>query len=174
MSFWKWSLTISEIKRCTKCAVSKSLEEFSKLKAGKFGKSPWCKECARDYKQLRYSDPVIREADKAKARNRYAEMTQEEKESRSVQQRKYNLGRKYGLTHNDLEHMYSHQGKSCGICGEAYELGELVVDHDHSCCPTEITCHLCVRGLLCTVCNVRLGIIENVDWVEKAKEYINN
>ena len=31
-------------------------------------------------------------------------------------------------------------------------------DHDHSCCPTNNTCGKCLRGTLCTSCNLLLGV----------------
>lgn len=38
---------------------------------------------------------------------------------------------------------------------------ELVVDHDHLCCPGEQSCGRCVRGLICRRCNSALGLLEN-------------
>ena len=42
-------------------------------------------------------------------------------------------------------------------CNEGFPLQ---VDHDHSCCPGSNSCGLCIRGLLCGACNVRLARLE--------------
>lgn len=66
--------------------------------------------------------------------------------------------RTYGITRAEYKEMLEAQGGGCAICGQANPDGRvLVVDHDHSCCPTQKTCGKCVRGLLCTVCNMYLG-----------------
>lgn len=36
------------------------------------------------------------------------------------------------------------------------------VDHDHECCPGDASCGECIRGALCSRCNVFLGLIETV------------
>lgn len=48
----------------------------------------------------------------------------------------------------------------CDICGKTGEhrKGELVIDHDHVCCPEPSrSCGKCVRGLVCSGCNWALG-----------------
>jgi hypothetical protein len=43
-------------------------------------------------------------------------------------------------------------------------VGTWHVDHDHK--------SGVVRGLLCWVCNSRLGVIENRDWMAEAERYL--
>lgn len=42
----------------------------------------------------------------------------------------------------------------CALCSKKTDL---VVDHDHHCCPGAKTCGTCTRGILCRGCNVRVG-----------------
>jgi len=71
------------------------------------------------------------------------------------------LGR-YGLTSSDYAAILSAQGGGCAGCGAALSANgrRLAVDHDHSCCPGTKSCGQCVRGLLCTKCNLTLGRME--------------
>lgn len=45
----------------------------------------------------------------------------------------------------------------CELCGETEALS---IDHDHSCCSGSYSCGACVRGVLCTDCNSKLGVVE--------------
>ena len=77
---------------------------------------------------------------------------------------KYNVKRVYNLEWSDYERMLEGQNGACAICKRLYE--KLNVDHDHSCCPGKRSCGKCVRALLCTNCNSRIG------WYEANKETI--
>ncbi|MFJ7750960.1 endonuclease domain-containing protein [Arthrobacter sp. NPDC097144] len=55
------------------------------------------------------------------------------------------------------------QGGGCAICGmlakaKGYNLS---VDHDHSCCPGEMSCGNCIRGILCPDCNRAIGLFRD-------------
>lgn len=80
---------------------------------------------------------------------------------------------KYGITYEDYERMLAEQGGCCAICGSSDSggRGRFHIDHDHSCCPTQKTCGKCLRGLLCSTCNTRLGIVES-EWFAKARNYL--
>lgn len=62
----------------------------------------------------------------------------------------------------------------CGICGKVDgEDKYLSVDHDHSCCPGDRSCGICVRGLLCSRHNRALGLLgDSVESVKKALIYL--
>lgn len=66
-----------------------------------------------------------------------------------------NLRSRYGITLAEYEEMVEEQGGRCALCGKRQKL---CVDHDHSSGE--------VRGLLCKICNSRLG------WWETNKELI--
>jgi Recombination endonuclease VII len=49
----------------------------------------------------------------------------------------------------------------------------LVIDHDHECCPGERSCGRCIRGLLCSNCNVALGLTQhNGDMLRAMLNYL--
>lgn len=74
----------------------------------------------------------------------------------------------YGLTPAVYDQMLIEQHNRCGMCGtHQSELHHtLAVDH----------CHLSgkVRGLLCTTCNVRLGVLENKAFRMVADAYLED
>jgi hypothetical protein len=63
----------------------------------------------------------------------------------------------YRIRYSDFKSMFVDQGGACGACKKSVDESSVYVDHDHSCCPGELTCGRCVRGLLCLSCNVTLG-----------------
>jgi hypothetical protein len=85
-------------------------------------------------------------------------------------------GRKhrYGLLTELFNWIASVQGDKCAICGTSSPGGHGTwhVDHDHACCPGRKSCGKCVRGLLCIRCNVKLDILEDTAWVQKAQDYL--
>jgi len=79
------------------------------------------------------------------------------------------IANRYKLTKEQHQELVS---KGCGICG-THE-GTLVIDHDHSCCPTERCCGKCVRGVLCKNCNLVLGRSkDSQEILQRAINYLN-
>lgn len=71
------------------------------------------------------------------------------------------------MTVVEYDRLYQIQQGCCAICKRHQtELGNraLCVDHNHTTGK--------VRGLLCVKCNVRLDTFEDVDFTQKAKEYL--
>lgn len=59
----------------------------------------------------------------------------------------------------------------CNLCGRA---DDLVVDHDHQCCPGKKSCGLCVRGVLCRAHNAWLGAVgDDPAFLARAIEYLD-
>jgi len=105
-------------------------------------------EAEREYQRRWYSN------NKERAR----EYTRRHRANNPEANRWYAIKFKYGLTREGWRDLYDKQGGCCAICGQERKLN---VDHDHSCCPTnEKTCGLCVRGLLCDMCNRALGMLD--------------
>lgn len=79
----------------------------------------------------------------------------------------------YRLTFQQFSVMLQGQGGLCGGCSKPPASGSFVVDHDHSCCPGEKTCGRCVRGLLCSKCNLALGhVSDSVERLEGLISYL--
>lgn len=69
---------------------------------------------------------------------------------------------RYGVTVERLIELFT--DARCEACAAT---GDLVVDHDHTCCPAgkfegyKVACGVCVRGLLCRRCNSALGMLDD-------------
>lgn len=59
----------------------------------------------------------------------------------------------------------------CQVCASR---DNLVVDHDHTCCPgASRTCGGCTRGILCRPCNTSLGLLqENPQRIARLAQYV--
>ena len=75
--------------------------------------------------------------------------------------------RRYGITELQYWEMHQRQNGLCAICNQPERHRKrLSIDHDHSCCSTEMrSCGKCVRGLLCSKCNRILGLALDSDQV---------
>lgn len=82
----------------------------------------------------------------------------------------------YKLTPDDYDALLAKQGGVCAICGVVPILDErLRVDHDHACCPARSrSCGKCVRGLLCSLCNLMIGYAnDDTRRLHRAIEYLD-
>ena len=133
-------------KICTKCNNRKNLANFYNRKETKDGKGSWCKKCC-------------------------ANLSKKRSHKMGFEGRKNNnLKSKYRITLKQYDKMLDKQNGVCAICKKPEilkrngKLQSLVVDHDHKTGR--------VRDLLCSICNFRLGYIENIEFIIKAKEYL--
>lgn len=68
----------------------------------------------------------------------------------------------YGIGADQYAALLEAQGGGCAICGGTNESGRaMAVDHDHQCCPEQKACGNCVRGLLCSNCNMGIGLLQD-------------
>lgn len=140
------------MKKCSKCGSEKEIKEFTKNKRSKDGLCSWCKQCHKAKSDSHYAE------NKQKVIDRSIKQHKENPEKYKFTKHKYLLKAKYKLTPEEYSRKLLAQGGGCAICGGVNEDGDrLPVDHDHNCCPGQITCGKCVRGLLCNKCNHGLG-----------------
>lgn len=99
----------------------------------------------------------------ARQRARYLE----NKERLKPRHRETHLKRKYGLTLESFDALYTSQGGKCAIC-----LSELNPFHNHTCVDHDHATGA-VRGILCHGCNTGLGYFrDDVQRLLSAAEYI--
>ena len=85
------------------------------------------------------------------------------RKSSYVKDRESVLGKRlldaFGLTSDDLRLMIERQGSVCAACKNPAD--RWVVDHDHACCPGRRTCGRCIRGAICSHCNMAMGLAQD-------------
>lgn len=106
---------------------------------------------ARDPERGREQRRAYRAAniDKVRAQDRLRQ------EHRVEYRREYNRTMKHGITRMVRDWMYESQDRACAGCLVPMPDEKLQVDHDHGCCSGNWACGRCVRGLVCSSCNVR-------------------
>lgn len=75
------------------------------------------------------------------------------------------------------ETLFNQQGRKCAICGRGEPSGNKRkywnIDHDHKCCPGSQSCGKCIRGILCSNCNIGLGRFnDDTKTLEAAIQYL--
>lgn len=73
------------------------------------------------------------------------------------------LKRTYGITLEQYNLILEKQDSRCAGCLVHKNRVDkyFAVDHDHSCCAGRKSCGQCIRGLLCSSCNMVLGGVED-------------
>lgn len=139
----KWQ-TLTE-RRCSRCKLTKPIAEFP-------GPHCYCRSChavrAREWREIHSYDPEFARI-----------MTL----------------RRYGLTPAQFNALLEAQGHRCAVCRTAKPGGQgWHVDHDHTCCNTrKRSCGRCIRGILCTRCNIGIGNFkDDPDIIQAAINYI--
>jgi hypothetical protein len=125
------------MKICTGCKQEMPLTAFHRLARSRDGLAYRCRECVKAYSSAYTSKRSKPKYDPRKNRDT-------------------KLRSKYGITSEEYEAMLQEQGGVCAICRRGPEVskhGRLAVDHDHG---TDA-----VRALLCSSCNVALGLFQD-------------
>lgn len=119
------------------------------------------KDKRRAYEKGRYANPLIR-----------AKILEKNRKYRQLRRHDFMLREKFGITESDYQRILESQNGVCAICKQPErrvrqgKLLKLSVDH----------CHVTgkVRGLLCAVCNIGLGLMQdNPLFLTSAIEYLN-
>jgi hypothetical protein len=86
---------------------------------------------------------------------------------------------RFGVSPEEFALMVDSQDDLCAICGkpetqrQGGRLRALNIDHDRRCCPGNRSCGKCIRGLLCSRCNVGIGMLgEDPAVLARAIEYL--
>lgn len=139
-------------KKCMDCKQSKEIVVFGVRRDNKDGRQARCRECMR-----------ARRAERAEHLRKYDRA----RRGRTAPQRwDRDLRQKYGINAQAYDAMLASQGGACAICHEVSEQ-RLAVDH----------CHVTrkVRGLLCSRCNVGLGMFQdNSQRMRAAIQYLGS
>jgi len=141
-----------------------------------------CKDCKRDESQAEFIHGRLRCRDCHNAHKRVTESTanRDYKRERRKDPDTYakmlsqNSKWRYGINHEERDEILAKQGNVCAVCATDTPGGkDWVTDHDHSCCPGIRSCGECVRGILCTKCNLMLGHAnDNIDTLTSAIAYL--
>lgn len=123
-------------KQCGACGEEKPLDDFYRRSKSTDGYRSKCKQC------VDAEANAWRAAHPDRAKSNY---------------RRSGIRRKYGLAPEQFDALVAAQDGRCPVCTQPLGTSQCV-DHDHSCCPGDHTCGLCVRGVLCRPCNVLLGM----------------
>jgi hypothetical protein len=82
---------------------------------------------------------------------------------------------KFKVNQRWFDEKLASQNGRCAICGKDKEherWARFCIDHDHACCGKGKACEKCRRGLLCHACNIKLGMIEDAEWIAQAVAYL--
>ena len=126
-----------------------------------------CREC-RNEKQRAYYAALPEDVRIARQKNGEYQRNYRANNLEKVKElsRKTHIMRKFGLTIEEYDVMFSAQNGVCAICEDTCATGyRLAVDHNHTTGK--------IRALLCKNCNTAIGLLkENTDTMTKAIKYL--
>jgi Recombination endonuclease VII len=139
----------------------------------RYRNSSYCRSCLnarqrdyikRNHEKVRLSkhNYSISERYKSKRKLRYHGLSWESKQEWQRRNFKNRIWHDFSMTVQDYANLWLKQNFSCAICGIITH--DLDLDHNHK------SGHH--RGLLCTLCNTRLAILEDFVYVLKARQYL--
>jgi hypothetical protein len=140
------------LKKCIECFEIKPFSEFDMHGETRKRLSMFCFNCSLDL-------PLGGGA-QTSARRTYLRHHMNIRE-RQVDSR---LMSRYGISLQTYNEMLNSQNGKCYLCDNTEGDKRLHVDHNHETGK--------VRGILCSPCNTKLGVIENKEWMEKAINYL--
>lgn len=146
------------MKKCRNCKEEKVITEFYNDKYAVDGKEGRCKMCC-DLKTLKW---------RKNSRAHYNKTARIWRKNNPSSNRGYHLKKKFNLSINQYDHMFSQQKGCCHLCGKHQNdcKRRLAVDHDHKTGK--------IRSLLCSNCNKGLGNFgERVEVLVKAVQYLS-
>jgi hypothetical protein len=108
---------------------------------------------AREYYQRLKNDP-----------ERWSRRLAGERKRRAARRKQIRAGvqrRQHGLTPEGWSAMLVAQDGCCYLCELPLEPARTHVEHDHRCCPKNVSCAACRRGLACNACNRLIGFADD-------------
>ncbi len=159
------------LKTCSQCGQEKSTDEFYPLPTRRCGVRSNCKVCAakRDRSTGKPRGPVPKyETEKERQKAKVEAGKRFRMRRGKDYARDHQLQHKFNITLDDYNRMFAEQNGCCVLCDrhQSEFKTRLAVDHNHETGG--------VRGLLCTRCNIRLGVLENRQFIEKAIKYLGD
>lgn len=156
---------------CAKCRAERPKTDFGRNSNSKDGLFSYCKPCATQHAITWAKNNPER---KKETHNKWYQENKEtiNEEKRAWRKNNYNKARKkerstelrvrYNISLDLFDEMVDRQEGKCAICGRVPK-GTMAIDHDHNCCPESRSCGQCIRGLLCSSCNGKLGWYERYE-----------
>lgn len=143
LKWWDSTKEMKTKKHCSSCDQIKDVAKFHINHRMIDGFQSRCKQCVSDYQK--------------KNRKRFTK-----------RKRNSNLLRNYGIDENQYNFMLWAQENKCLICDKEFGPDRKDWPHVDHCHETEE-----VRGLLCTKCNVGIGMfLDDVDRLQRAIQYL--
>ena len=157
---WRRERICVKTRVCYTCKVEKLLtkDNFYKNKQKPSGLGYQCKDCVKAYDDSRKEQKKLYHENHKELAKILARLT------------------KYGITDSQYKWLLSKQNYKCACCG-TNNPGQRTwhIDHDHSCCPDRKSCSKCIRGLICSRCNLMLGHAhDDVKVLQDGINYLNN